>query len=99
MTLTELLRTKKDEIVSRCFDRVAETYPEATASFLKKETDPFVNPVGPTITRTLKALLAELIEGGTAGGFKSALEGLVKIRAVQSPSPSEALSFIRLLKE
>jgi len=99
MTLIDLLRTKKGEIVRRCFHRVAETYPDATASFLKKETDPFVNPIAPTITRTLKAVLAELIEGGTPGGFKSALEGLVKIRAVQCPSPSDGLSLIGFLKQ
>ncbi|MGD0234399.1 MAG: hypothetical protein ABSC55_07635 [Syntrophorhabdales bacterium] len=48
MTPADPMRTKKDEIVRRCFHRVAETYPEAIGSFLKKEIDSFVNPVGPT---------------------------------------------------
>jgi len=99
MTLTDMLQTNKGEIVRRCFLRVAETYPDAIGSFLKKEADPFLNPVGPTITRALEALLAELIEGATVRGFKSALEGLVKIRAVQSPSPSDGLSLISFLKQ
>lgn len=99
MTLTDVLHAKKGEIVKRSYLRVTETYSDGIASFLKKETDPLVNPLGSTITRTLEALLAELIEGGTPGGFRLALEGLVKMRAVLSPSPSDGLSLIGFLKQ
>ncbi len=99
MTLRDVLHAKKGEIVKRSYLRVAETYSDGIASFLKKETDPLVNPLGSTITRTLKALLAELIEGGSAGGFRLALEGLVKMRTVLSPSPSDGLSLIGFLKQ
>ncbi len=76
-----------------------ETYPETIASFLKKEPDPFRNPVGSTITRTLNSLLKMLTDGGTSEGFRRVLEGLLKIKASRNPSLIEGLSIIGILKQ
>ncbi len=99
MRLTVVLQRKKDVIIKNCFERVAGTYPELTASFLKKEPDMFLNPVGDAITATFEALFAELAGDDRTGDFKKALERLVKIKAVQCVLPSEGLSFIRFLKK
>lgn len=99
MKLTDILYRNKDVIIRKCFERVADTYHELTASFLKKESDMFLNPVGDAITATFEALIAELAGNDRVGDLKGALERLVKIKAVQCVSPSEGLSFIRFLKE
>jgi hypothetical protein len=99
MRLTDILQTRKSVIIRSCFERVAGTYPELTASFLKKEQDMFLNPVGDAITATFEALFTELTGGDRTGDLKGDLERFVKIKAVQCVSPSEGLSFIRFLKE
>ena len=99
MILTGLLTSKKREIVRWCFNRIAETYPEGIGSFLKKESDPFANPVGSTITRTLNSLLKILADGGASDGFRPVLEGLLRIKATRNPSLIEGLSLISILKQ
>jgi hypothetical protein len=99
MELIEVLRTKKGAILTRCFDLVAGTYPRETASFLKNEADSFSNPVGRAIREALEGLLRELIEAGSGGDFRQALEGLIRIRAVQTPLASEALAFVGFLRK
>ena len=98
MDLIELLRARRDAILSRSFDLVAETYAHETSSFLKREADPFSNPVGKTIREALEGLLKALIEGGTHAAFRQALEGLLRVRAVQTPRASEALAFMGFLR-
>ena len=96
--LIEVLRARRPAILAHCFDLVAETYPGETASFLKNEADPFANPVGRTLREALDALLKALIEGGGNADFRQALEGLLRIRAVQTAHASEALAFMGFLR-
>jgi hypothetical protein len=99
MKPADVLRTKKGEILERCFERVAETYPEATSAFLMHEQDAFANPVGHSLRKGLAELLECLIEGADQETLEKSLEPVIRIRAVQEFCPSEALSFIGLLKE
>ncbi len=80
---------------------IAETiraYPEPAATFLSGEGDPFRNPVGHTIRQSLAVLLDELRGEMDTAAIASALDALVRLRAVQDLSPSQAVGFVYLLK-
>ncbi len=77
---------------------VIETYPADTAQFLKSQKDPFANPVGRTILRSLEPLFDELLGGMDGETLASLLDPIIRIRAIQSFFPSQAIGFIFFLK-
>ena len=99
MLLEELLAQKKTAIVDRWFDVVAETYPADTAKFIKRQKDPFSNPVGNTTQKGLTVLMDELLGEMNCDTINSFLDPIIRIRAVQDFTPSKATSFIFSLKE
>ena len=99
MQLSSLLSKHKTEILRAWFERIADGYPPETASFLKKQQNQFANPVGHAFSQGTTALLELLLEDGDPKRAEQPLELMIKIRAVQEVSPSEALEFIFLLKE
>ena len=98
MQLENLLIQKKDVLLKEWFNQVVETYPEETLKFFKKLKDDFSNPVGTNIYRGLEAILQELFQGMDHETLKSFLDPIIRIRAVQGFTPSEAVSFIFDLK-
>jgi hypothetical protein len=98
MRLRSLLARKKAVIIKKWFGQVIETYPADTAKFLKSQKDPFANPVGRTIYRSLEALFDQLLEGMDPKALTSCLDPIIRIRAVQNFSPSQAVGFVFLLK-
>ena len=98
MQLENLLVQKKDVILKKWFDLVIETYPDDTSSFYKRQKDRFANPVGTTILPALEAVLEELFHGMDRETLKSFLDPIIRIRAVQGFSPSQAIAFIFSLK-
>ena len=75
-----------------------ETYPADTKRFLKKQKDQFSNPVGYTISKEIENLYKELLQGVDPDRVSPILDGIIRIRAVQDFSPSQAIVFIFLLK-
>ena len=98
MQLENLLVQKKDVILKKWFDLVIETYPDDTSNFYKRQKDRFANPVGMTILPALEAVLEELFHGMDRETLKSFLDPIIRIRAVQGFSPSQAIAFIFSLK-
>ncbi len=100
MGLYELLAESESAITKTWFDKVAETYPPDTARFLKKQKDPFANPVGSTTFKALKDLFRELLKDKTDDkAISSALDPIVRIRAVQTNlSVGTAVGFPYFLK-
>ena len=96
--LEALLERRKDRIVTKWFDRVIATYPADTSLFLKKQKNPFSNPVGNTTLKNLEALFQELIGGMNHESLVSFLDPIIRMRAVQDFSPSQATGFILSLK-
>jgi hypothetical protein len=96
--LRELLQRKKAAIGERWLDKTLSTYRSDTATFLKRQKDPFANPVGQTLNHGTRALLDELLDGMDPTSLRFHLEDIIKIRAIQDFSPSEAVSFVFLLK-
>ncbi len=97
--LKNQLIAKKPVIVKKWFDAVADTYQEHTASFLKKQKAQFTNPVGYTLSEGLEALFDVLLKGLIPDTVKIFLDSIIRVRAIQDFTPSEAVSFIFLLKK
>ena len=84
--------------MKRWLDLIFDTYPADTRRFLRKQKDPFANPVGSTLSRELETLYKEFIGKADSDKMASALDGIVRIRAIQGFAASEAVAFIFLLK-
>ncbi len=100
MRLSDLLKKKKAGIVKEWFNIVINTYPLDTSRFLKKQKDPFANPVGNTILQGLGPLFDELVMEMDPNTITTFLDPIIRIRAVQVMfSPSQAVAFIFSLKQ
>ncbi len=102
MEANNIFRQKKSAIARRWFTLTLDGYPAGAGAFFGKEADSFANPVGSTLQHGMKVLFDYLVdetESAKLSEASEALENIVKIRAVQDFSPSEALSFVFLLKK
>jgi hypothetical protein len=96
--LKAVLSEKRDAIVKRWFEAVARTYPADTARFLQAQRDPFANPVGNTTIRGLNGLFDQLLAEMAPDEVIACLDPIIRIRAVQSFTPSRAAGFVFALK-
>jgi hypothetical protein len=98
MERSEELQGKREDVLERWFQAVAATYPSEAAVFLGREKDRFSNPVGYAVRTGLGQLFDGLTAARPAAELEPALDGIVRIRAVQEFAPSAALSFLFDLK-
>jgi hypothetical protein len=94
-----ILKQKKAVIVKNWFDLATQTYAPDTAEFLKSRKDQFANPVGGTMRSSLKELLNQLIRSMDPETINTHLDPIIRIRAVQNFTPTQATAFIFSLKE
>jgi hypothetical protein len=99
MRIGLLLSEKKHEIAKTWFDLIVETYPQDTANFLKTQKNRFGNPVGFTISEGIDAILGELSGELDLARVSPYLDNIIRIRAIQDFTPSQAVGFIFLLKK
>ena len=99
MDLEKLYADRKTAILNRWFDLTIETYPEETARFLKNKKNRFANPVGYILSQEIEPVLDGLFKGVDLETLRPFLENIIRIRAVQDLSASQALAFIFLLKQ
>lgn len=99
MNLKELLLKKKKVILEKWFDLILESYQPVTSNFLKQEKNRFANPVGHIISEGTEILFDELVYERDSDRIISALDSIIRIRAVQDLMPSQAISFVSLLKK
>ena len=99
MSSAQSLAAKKQEILKSWFQATIDSYPAETARFLKNQKDPFANPVGKTTYQSLDALVNALTTGAGREVMANALDPILRIRAVQSFTPSRATSFVFSLKQ
>ena len=97
-TLVPLITGKKAEILSRWFDAAIQGYAPDTSRFLKDRKDQFANPVGNTTKKGLEGLLDLLQTELDPKRVATHLDPVVRIRAVQDFTPSQAIAFIPALK-
>jgi len=99
MKLKDLLSERKTAIVKKWFDLILQDYPADATHFFKQQKNPFANPVGHTLSQGISELFDELILGTDSDKVYSSLDDIIRIKAVQDFSPSQALSFIFMLKK
>ena len=99
MKLESFLAQRKEAVLERWRDLIIQTYPADVSEFLKREKDRFNNPVGYAIICGTEDLYEALLAGSTSDAFSSAVDSIIKIRAVQEFSPSQAIAFVFLLKK
>jgi hypothetical protein len=98
LVLRDVLQAHRSEALDRWRGFLLDSYPEEAARFFRREKDRFKNPVGQSIHRATETLFDGVLLERNAEGVPEALESLVRIRAVQDFSPSEAVAFVFLLK-
>ena len=98
MGVENLLAAHKDAVLKNWFDHVVNTYPPDTAKFLLNKKDPFDNPVGAATMRGLGAIIDELVGSPDPDELAKHLDSIIRIRAIQSFTPSQAVGFVFFLK-
>jgi hypothetical protein len=98
MSLGKLLQQKKSVILKRWFDSILETYPTDTKHFLRTKKDRFENPVVHRISSGIEGIFDQILNDEKAEEASPFLDKVIRIRAVQDYSPSQALAFIFDLK-
>ena len=95
-TLIETLQTNKGKILSLWIDRTLDSY--ISSGFFKSTGDRFANPVGANIREGLTRLYDLLLVKSGPDKMIEPLDQVIRIRAVQEFSPSQAVAPILELK-
>lgn len=100
MDLKSLLEERKSSILNKWFEIVLDSYPAETAKFLRDKNKRFTNPVGSTIYQGIQSLLDELIDDKPDSSRLSLfLDNIIRIRAIQDFSASQAVAFVFSIKD
>ena len=104
MTLAELLLKNQEAIVGRWVERALACYGGDSSATLKRQKDPFANPIGHSLRVGTRGIFEAMLGGMDLGETDTEKVGqhlheIVKIRAVQQLSASEAVGFVFHLKE
>ena len=89
MDLTKALISKKKNILSLWIERTLDSY--SSPDFFKKSKDPFANPVGSNIAAGLAELYEFFLTNAELEAYIKPLDQIVRIRAVQDFTPSQAV--------
>ena len=96
--LQNFLKQNRESILQKWLDQTINTYEPEMVRFLKREKNQFSNPVRNTIVTSLEKIFDGILNGIGVDEYHG-LEEMIKLRAVQEFSPSEALSFLFDLKK
>ena len=99
MEINDLLSKKRNVIIDNAFHLTISTYPEESFSFFKEKNQQFTNPVGYNVHQSIQKIVDKLIADESLESFVSCLEEIIRIRAVQDFTPSQAVGFIFLIKK
>ena len=92
------LKNNRKKIIDRWFKAIINTYPEETSRILVKSKNKFDNPVGVATMQCTEAVV-DLLPGETDfNKVETELDSVIRIRAVQSFKPSNAIGFVFALK-
>jgi len=96
--LYKLLIKYKSSIVNKWLKLILDSYSTESSKFFNREKNHFSNPVGSTITTNTAGIFDEIIGNRNFQNITLLLIDIIKIRAIQDFSPSEAVGFIFPLK-
>jgi hypothetical protein len=97
-SLADALSERKNALIAEWLRQMLQTWPQTSAKFLFQEQDPFRNPVGNTLKEGLSVLFDSLARPADVSAAQEALDNIIKIRAVQEISASQAIAFIFAIK-
>jgi len=99
MDFEQYFKKNKQKLVEKWIAAVIATYPAESVKFFNNTKDPFANPVGSTIKRSIDLLFAQVVKKKMdTTAVKEALDLIIRLRAVQEFTPSQAISFIFTIK-
>jgi len=97
--LYELLVKNKSSIVSKWIKLILSSYSIESSKFFNMEKNQFSNPVGNIISTNTKSIFDEIIGDRDFERICLLLTDIIKVRAIQDFSPSEAVGIVFLLKK
>ncbi len=97
--IKNLLRQNKDLVLDTWIQSILETYPSESSDFLKHQKNQFSNPVGYIISDTAEKIFDAILDDSQIVEIKLLIVDLIRIRAVQNFSPSQAVGFVFSLKK
>jgi hypothetical protein len=99
LAILDYLEEKSSAIADRWLTEALAAYPADSAAAFRREQDPFANPVGHALREGTRVALHALLQGRAPAEISAHLDDILKMRAVQEIKPSQAISFVFLLKE
>ena len=100
MNFNRKLEKNKKKIIDQWFLVTINSYPQDTVKFFGKLKNRFDNPVGCATNQSLEETFDLMIQKEfNVDKIETALDSIIRIRAVQSFSASQAVSFVFELKE
>jgi len=97
--LYELLIKHKSSIVSKWIKLIIDSYSIESSKFFNMEKNQFSNPVGNIISTNAASIFDEIVGSRNFQNITLLLTDIIKIRAIQDFSPSEAVGIVFLLKK
>ncbi len=88
----------ESEIVEKWIGKLADADPPLSSALRAVDPDPFRNPVAYAIRQSLAQLWEQLQGNMNSDTIDSALDAVLRIRAVQDVSPSQAVGFVIQLR-
>jgi hypothetical protein len=88
-----------EEILERWLASTVAVYPSQTASFVTSESDRFRNPVGHVLRESLLCVVRELLEDMDQVRLQSAMETVIRVRAIQALTAVQAVGFVFQLRD
>ncbi len=98
MNFKDALAEKKSKIVQQWIEAVMASYSADGASFFMRQKDRFANPLGFAAKSGLTAVFDQLAGDQPSQQMPPELHQFIKLRSVQTFSPSAAVGFIYQLK-
>ncbi len=99
MEYADRLSQISGELVREWTRQAMEVYPTESLTVFKRNKDRFANPLPHIISKNIELLFEELIQGVSLEKTVPILTEIVKLKAVQDFTPSQALGFIFGLKK
>lgn len=99
MDLKQALEQNRESFIKKWFQATIDTYPAQTAKVLGKDSNRFDNPVGAVTHETVEDVFNQIIKDLDQKTLEKKLDPVIRIRAVQSFSSSQAVSFVFALKK
>jgi hypothetical protein len=99
MKINDLLTEKRPRIINKWFDSIIDTYPGETSAFLKNFNNQLNNPAHSMIREGIEGLFDEINNSSSLEKAAPFLDSIIRIRAIQDFTPSQAVSFTAILKK